>query len=311
MLDRKRELRHIVMSQQFDRELLRSLFARALHFRGGRNGMNFSGRTLITLFYEASTRTRLSFERAMLLLGGNCIGTENAKEFSSAVKGESIEDTARVISEYGDVIVLRHTDDYAAAKMAQYASIPVINAGCGRIGQHPTQALTDLFTIEDHRGTINGVNIAVVGDLKNGRTVRSLVYLLGKYEGVKVTFVSPEELRVESDIPEYLTRHGVAYRETDSLAEVIETVDVVYTTRVQRERIEGLEEEKFAYLQRAYRIDAPLAHRMREDAIIMHPLPRNDELDQSVDALPQARYFEQARNGLYIRMALLEYVLAA
>ena len=306
-----RPIRHIIESQQFDLELLERIFDRTARFRSGRSEMNLKDKILIPLFYEPSTRTRISFECAMIRLGGHCSGTENASEFSSAIKGESIEDTARVISEYGDVIVVRHTDERAAKTMARFATIPVINGGCGAFGHHPSQALVDAYTIQERRGEIDGLKIAVVGDLKHGRTVRSLVYLLGKYKDIDITFVSPEQLRVEHDILEYLQRHNVSFYETRALEEVIETVDAVYMTRVQKERISGLSDEESTRLARSYRIDATLAGRMRSSAMILHPLPRNDEIDPSVDAMPQALYFRQSGNGMYVRMALLEYIFGS
>lgn len=302
------KLTHCTRSQQFTRRSLADLFERARHLRH-RSTPVLTGKILVSLFYEPSTRTRLSFESAMSRLGGTCIGTDNAGEFSSAVKGETLEDTIRVVGDYGDVIVLRHPLDDAADRAAAISDIPVINAGSGR-GQHPTQALLDLFTIEERFGKLDGLTIALVGDLANGRTIRSLAYLLGKYDDVTIRFVSPPRLEVSNDILAYLDRHHVRHSCHASLDEILDPViDVCYLTRVQKERITGLSGLEAARLAALYRMTPKLASRMRKDACIMHPLPRNDEIPREIDTLPQALYFEQARNGVLIRMALLAHML--
>jgi aspartate carbamoyltransferase catalytic subunit len=284
------------------------LFEKARHLRT-RSTPVLTGKILVSLFYEPSTRTRLSFESAMSRLGGTCIGTDNAGEFSSAVKGETLEDTIRVASNYGDVIVLRHPKDDASDRAAEVSGVPIINAGAGK-GQHPTQALLDLFTIEERFHKIDGLTIALVGDLANGRTIRSLAYLLGKYDDITIRFVSPPRLEVSNDILAYLDRHRVRHSCHDSLDEILDPViDVCYLTRVQKERISGLSGLEAARLAGLYRMTPKLASRMRRDACIMHPLPRNDEIPREIDALPQALYFEQAKNGVLIRMALLASML--
>jgi aspartate carbamoyltransferase catalytic subunit len=293
-----KEPRHIIEAQQFD-------LADAL--RNGRDSC-MAGKILTALFYEPSTRTRHSFEAAMMRLGGEKLSTENAKDFSSAVKGERVEDTIRIESAWSDVIVLRHYEDDAALRAARVSCVPVINAGCGK-GQHPTQALLDLYTIKRERGGIDGTTIAVLGDLKYGRTVRSLCYLLGKFKSIRIFFVSPPSLRIGRDILEYLGEKSISYLEVDSLEHIIGRVDVIYTTRIQKERMEGLASgPEFLRLQHSYRIDAAAASKMQHGAIIMHPLPRNDELAFDVDDLPQAAYFRQSDNGLYVRMALLKWM---
>lgn len=299
-------MKHIIESQQFDRKTITQLF-RMADLLKKHPGQPLRGKIMATLFYEPSTRTRFSFESAMLRLGGQVITTENAKEFSSVSKGETLEDTIRVISNYADVIVLRHDEIGASKRAALVSGVPIINAGDGA-GQHPTQALLDLYTIQKEIGTINGLHIAFVGDLKHGRTIRSLAYLLGKYQNIQITFVSPRALRVGTDIKSYLHKHQVKYKETESLDTIIDTVDVIYQTRIQKERFKSMRE--YNRYKGYYRIDATLANKMKPNSIIMHPLPRVDELLPEVDDLPQAIYFKQAGHGLLIRMALLKHILA-
>ncbi len=299
-------MRHIIESQQFDRELIKYLFEEADRLEKTREE-SLRGKILASLFYEPSTRTRFSFESAMLRLGGSILSTENAREFSSAAKGETLEDSIRVMSNYADLIVLRHPEDDAAERAARVSEVPVINAGSGR-GQHPTQALLDLYTIAREHGHIDGLTIGLAGDLKHGRTVRSLAYLLGKFEGVRIIFVAPPELKIDSDIKEYLDRHGVSYAETPDIREAIGRVGVLYQTRIQKERFE--DHNEYERLKHSYHIDAALAEDMRKGAIIMHPLPRVDEIAPEVDTLPQAVYFKQARYGLLVRTALLKWVLS-
>lgn len=297
-------MRHIIESQQFDRDCLKYLFKEADRLEKERDE-SMRGKILASLFYEPSTRTRLSFESAMQRLGGMVISTENAKEFSSAIKGETLEDTIRTVGSYADLIVLRHFDNDAAGTAARVAAVPILNAGSGA-GQHPTQALLDLYTIQREHGHIDGLTLALAGDLKHGRTVRSLAYLLGKFLNIRIIFVSPPELRVGSDIKDYLDRHGVSYTEAGDLGETIDKVGVLYQTRIQKERF--ADPSEYERLKGSYHVDAALAHRMRPGAIIMHPLPRVHEIASEVDALPQAVYFKQARYGVLVRMALLKWV---
>lgn len=259
------------------------------------------GKVMCSLFYEPSTRTRLSFESAHSKLGGSVIGTENAGEFSSSVKGETLEDSIRVISSYSDLIVLRHSDNDAAERAARVSLCPIINAGSGT-GQHPTQSLTDLYTIKKRRGMIEGTSIAIAGDLKHGRTARSLAYLLSKYPAVKIYFIAPDELQMDQDLIEYLISKRVHFGTFNSFDPVIDDVDVIYQTRLQRER-HGKENHHYNL-----DIKAETVSRMKPDSIIMHPLPRNGEISEDVDSLPNAAYFEQAANSLWVRMALLDYL---
>jgi aspartate carbamoyltransferase catalytic subunit len=261
---------------------------------------------MASLFYEPSTRTRFSFESAMLRLGGSIISTENAKEFSSAAKGESLEDSIRVTGNYADVIVLRHFEEGASLQASHVSSVPVINAGDGR-GQHPTQALLDMYTIQKELGKLSGIHVAMVGDLKNGRTVRSLAYLLGKYSKIKLTFVSPKALKMGQDVKTYLKRHKVECEETENWKDALARADVVYQTRVQKERFPSFKEYKKYH--GAYVLTRKEVRLMKKGSIILHPLPRVGEIAPEVDNMAPAKYFKQAEYGLYLRMALLEYVL--
>ena len=242
----------------------------------------------------------------MLRLGGQTMGTDNAREFSSAAKGETLEDSIRIVSGYADVIVLRHSEEGAARRAAAVSSVPIINAGDGP-GQHPTQALLDLFTIRAELGRVDGVRVAMVGDLANGRTVRSLTYLLSKFRDIKVWFVAPPQVRMRPDLKAHLDEHHVPWTETEDLNSVLPDVDVVYMTRIQKERF--ADPESYNAVKGIYRIDKEAMERMRKYAILMHPLPRVDEISPDVDEDPRSAYFRQARNGLHIRMALLDRLL--
>ena len=302
-------LRHVVESQQFSRALLEELFVRSEemkrephHFIG-----RLAGQVMAALFYEPSTRTRLSFEAAMLRLGGTTMGTDNAREFSSAAKGETLEDTIRIVSGYADVIVVRHKEEGAAKRAAAVSAVPIINAGDGP-GQHPTQALLDLYTIRDELSKIDGVRVAMVGDLANGRTVRSLTYLLSKFKDIKLWFVAPPQVAMGDDLKAHLDEHHVPWVETEDLNAVLPDVDVVYMTRIQKERF--TDPEAYNAVKGVYRMDRASMTLMRKYAILMHPLPRVDEIAPEVDEDPRAAYFRQARNGLHIRMALLDKLLS-
>ena len=295
-------LRHLVESQQFTVPLLQDLFERsrrmeAIVRRGGT--LDYRDRIMATLFYEPSTRTRLSFEAAMHRLGGQVLSTEQPRAFSSEVAGEQLEDTIRIIGGIADVVVLRHSERDGAARAAAVSPVPVVNAGDGNGGQHPTQALLDLYTIWRERGALDGLSIAMVGELDRGRTVRSLAYLLSKYERVKIHFVSPPEVQMQADILEHLDRHGTWYRQEPDLEQVIREVDVLYLTRIRPDRVR----ERSSL--RGYTADAATVAAMKPGAMILHPLPRTVELDSTVDRDPRARYFQQATNGLFVRMALL------
>jgi aspartate carbamoyltransferase catalytic subunit len=305
------QLYHIIEAQQFDRDLLSEIFAVAREMEQvvqhyGSNILN--RRVMATLFYEPSTRTRLSFESAMKRLGGDVLTTESAQEFSSAAKGETLEDTIRVVTGYTDVVVLRHFDSGASQRAAEVSSVPIINAGDGA-GQHPTQALLDIYTIDREIGYLDGISVAMVGDLANGRTVRSLCYLLTKYKAPKIYFVAPPVVRMKDDIKEYLKRCEICFAEVEDLHEVASQADVIYQTRIQRERFHHISDYEQA--RGKYIIDKSVLDCMQKHAIVMHPLPRVDEVEsEEVDHDPRAAYFRQAHNGLYVRMALLKMILA-
>jgi len=302
----KRPLEHVTDARQFaDPTLLNRVLRLAEEFEDGRRRPSVAGKIMTALFYEPSTRTRLSFGSAALRLGMQVLETENAGEFSSAVKGETLEDTIKVVEGYGHVIVLRHPDDDSSARAAEVSRVPIINAGSGK-AQHPTQALLDIYTIAKECGRLENLRVSFVGDLKYGRTVHSLAMLLAHFPGIRITFVSPEELRVGGEVTDYLKIRGVQFAETGSLREAL-NVDVVYMTRIQKERF-PTPQEALPHLS-AYRLDAELAKWV--PGIIMHPLPRNSEIDPSVDTLRNAAYFRQAHNGVCVRMALLEMLLGS
>ena len=261
------------------------------------------GRLLATLFYEPSTRTRLSFEAAMLRLGGQVIGFSEPSS-SSAAKGESISDTIKTIACYADIAVMRHHKEGAALVAARSADIPIINAGDG--GHfHPTQTLTDLLTIRLQKRTLDNITIGLCGDLKFGRTVHSLMCAFARYAGVKFVLISPEELRV----PEYVTDEISDFEEVRDMTEVLPKLDVLYMTRVQRERF--FNEEDYIRLKDSYILNAAKLQSAKPDLMVLHPLPRVNEISTDVDNDPRAFYFRQAKNGMYVRMALILALLGA
>jgi aspartate carbamoyltransferase catalytic subunit len=298
-------LHHVVESQQFTLPLLMELFDRArlmerIVARGGT--LDYQGKILASLFYEPSTRTRFSFEAAMHRLGGRVLSTEHARAFSSEIESEQVEDSIRIIGSYSDVIVIRHNEENGAQRAAAVSPVPVINAGDGDGGQHPTQALLDLYTIYRER-PIEGLSVAFIGELDRGRTVRSLAYLLAKFDRLKIYFVSPPELQMKPDILQYLDRHEVKYEMESDINRVLGEVDVVYQTRIRPDRVSSVAN------QMRYAIDSSVLNELKSNAMILHPLPRTVELDKTVDSDPRAFYFRQAANGLCVRMALLTMLL--
>lgn len=260
------------------------------------------GKKIATLFYEPSTRTRLSFETAMLNLGGNVIGFAGA-ENSSASKGESVSDTIRVISCFADICAIRHPKEGAALVASQKSSIPVINAGDGG-HQHPTQTLTDLLTIYSLKGRLDHIRIGLCGDLKFGRTVHSLIHALIRYPGVEFVMISPEELKIPSNLKEdVLDAKHIPYRETDRLEEVLPELDILYMTRVQKERF--FNEEDYLRMKDFYILDKAKMELASKDMLVLHPLPRVNEISVEVDDDPRAVYFKQVQYGVYVRMALI------
>lgn len=264
------------------------------------------GKKLATLFYEPSTRTRLSFEAAMLNLGGSVLGFASA-DSSSATKGESVADTIRVISCYADICAMRHPKEGAPFVASRFSSIPVINAGDGG-HQHPTQTLTDMMTIRAKKGRLSDLTIGLCGDLKFGRTVHSLIKSLARYPNIRFVLISPNELRVpDYIIEEVLKAKGIPYVEVERLEDVIGTLDILYMTRVQRERF--FNEEDYIRLKDSYILDSHKMQSAKEDMYVLHPLPRVNEIAVDVDKDPRAAYFDQAQNGVYVRMALIMMLL--
>ncbi|WP_139905432.1 aspartate carbamoyltransferase [Clostridium thermarum] len=264
------------------------------------------GKILATLFYEPSTRTRFSFEAAMLRLGGNVIGFSEPNS-SSVSKGESIADTIRTVACYADIAVIRHPKEGAPKIAAMNTTMPVINAGDGG-HQHPTQTLTDLLTIRNIKGGLTNLTIGVCGDLKFGRTVHSLIKAMCRYENIKFVLISPEELKVPNYIlSEVLKKNNIEYKETVTMEEVLGELDVLYMTRVQRERF--FNEEDYVRLKDSYILDKDKLKYAKEDMIVLHPLPRVNEIAYEVDNDPRACYFKQAQYGMYVRMALISKLL--
>jgi aspartate carbamoyltransferase len=299
----------IISVSQFSRENLEHIFRVAEEMRAIVKSQGSTdllrGSVLACLFYEPSTRTSSSFIAAMSRLGGTVIPITQGVQFSSVSKGESLPDTIRTLESYADVIVIRHPEMGSAQISADYARKPVINGGDG-VGEHPTQALLDIFTIEEELGDIDGLNIGMVGDLRNGRTVHSLARLLCLYD-VRFNFVSPEILRLPLDVMNDIRDHGLPVTETYDVAEIISDVDVLYVTRVQKERFADL--AQYEEVSDLYVITPELMEQAKDKMIVMHPLPRVGEISYHLDTDPRAAYFRQMENGMYIRMALLAAVL--
>jgi len=297
--------RHLTGPNDLDLPLIEQLLEGAAGFeRAGSASGPLQGKLLATLFYEPSTRTRFSFEAAMLRLGGQVLSAENASEASSAAKGESLEDAMRIVSGYADAIVLRHPEVGAVERAARAAEVPVISAGDGA-GHHPTQALLDLYTIKKELGRLDHLRIGLAGDLRHGRTARSLALLLSRFPGNELLMISPSELRMGTDVLDQLK--GARVDQTDDFRSAMEGLDVLYQTRIQAERFTSPDE--YERYRGVYVVSVDLMHRLPERAILMHPLPRVGEIDPLVDADPRAAYFRQARNGLWIRMAVLDWAM--
>lgn len=266
-----------------------------------RYGEVAKGKILATLFFEPSTRTRLSFESAMLRLGGGVIGFSDASA-SSAAKGESSEDTARVVSKYCDVMAVRHPTPFEPHKMASVATVPVINAGDGA-NEHPTQTLTDLVTIRQRFGRLDNLAVGLCGDLKHGRTVHSLIKMMARYPSNRFVLIAPDRLQMPAEIVEMLEREGVAHEITDNLERAIPSLDVLYMTRIQKERFE--DKNEYERLKGVYILDRSKLTAAKRDMVVLHPLPRVDEIATDVDDDERAWYFKQAQFGVYARMALI------
>ena len=301
----------ILEAQIFTPEIFDELYDRTTRLLDAKPQPIFRDDVVVMLFYQPSTRTRMSFQIAAVRLGADVIYTEDAGKFSSAAKGEILEDTTRVVAGYRPrALVLRHHEDDAAHIVSQRLRdlehpVPVFNAGCGA-EQHPTQAVLDLYSIRRELGRTDHVEIAFVGDCRYSRTVRSLAYLMAKYPGTTIHFVSVPELRVRQDITAYLARHGVPYTETDDWSDLVAKVDVLYMTRPQREWF--TDAAMFDRVKDRFVLDLGTASRMKSGAKILHPLPRNTEIALDVDRLPQAAYFRQSDYGPPLRTALFEMV---
>ena len=299
----------IISVKQFSRDDLEYVFGVAHEMRGMVERIGtfdlLKGKILANIFYEPSTRTSSSFTAAMERLGGSVIPINEVK-YSSVTKGESLSDTVRTMECYADVIVLRHPETGSAAIAAKSARKPVINAGDG-IGEHPTQALLDTFTIMEELGRLDNLNVTMLGDLKYGRTVHSLARLLSSFNGIKLNYVSPEILRMPQEVMDEVTKRNVPQAEYSSLEEVLPETDVLYVTRVQKERFEDPAE--YEKVKGAYVIDPAVMKPAKKDMIVMHPLPRVTEISMDFDDDPRAAYFRQMEYGLYVRMALLAMVL--
>ncbi len=296
-------MRHLMSPLDFTTKELEDLFILAgdIEHNPARYAHACDGRILATCFYEPSTRTRLSFESAMTRLGGRIIGFSDAAS-SSATKGESVSDTIRVISCYADICAMRHPKEGAPMVAAEKSRIPVINAGDGG-HQHPTQTLTDLLTIRSLKDRLDNLTIGLCGDLKFGRTVHSLIGALVRYANIRFIFISPEELRVPDYITDMLRSRNIPYEEVIRLEKVMPQLDLLYMTRVQKERF--FNEEDYVRLKDFYILDTAKMSLAREDMLVLHPLPRVNEISVEVDSDPRAAYFKQAQYGVYVRMALI------
>lgn len=306
-------MQHILTAEQFDHDQMIRLFTQADHFRREdrsivtrrKNMKRHSGRVMLSMFYEPSTRTRFSFEIAAVKLGIAVVGTENAAEFSSAAKGETIEDTVKVFNEYGiDAISLRTKEEGHAQRAASVSHVAIINGGDGK-AEHPTQAVLDLYTIYKQFSRLHDLHIVIGGDLAHGRTARSLALLLSHYPNNHITFVSAPELAIGADIKRILHERKTSFREAADIQSSLIKADVVYWTRMQLER-----HDKDIHIDPTmFTLDAAALTILPETAIIMHPLPRNQEIPTSTDNDQRAKYFEQAGNGLYVRMAMLDQIM--
>ena len=293
-------LRHVLSAGQYTKESLEELFELASKIK--QNPKKYSkaieGKIVATMFYEPSTRTRLSFETAVLRLGGQVISTENASSNSSVKKGETLKDTVRVLQKYADAIVIRHSDVNSATDAASVANVPILNAGSGK-GEHPTQALLDMYTIREKRGKIDGVKVAILGDLVYGRTIHSLIKLLALYDNIEIYGLSKKDFMLPKEYIDFLKEKNINYTICNSFNDIPKDIDVMYHTRIQQERFEG------DFGKEEYIINKEVLSNFSENTIVLHPLPRTGEISEDIDDDPRALYFEQAGNGLYVRMGLL------
>jgi aspartate carbamoyltransferase catalytic subunit len=303
-------MNHILTGKQFaDRNLLDKILAKAAELQSadenGQMPKPLAGKILATIFYETSTRTRLSFEAAALKLGAGTISMADAKT-SSASKGESLEDAVKVISGYSDVVVLRHPENGAAGRASKVSSVPVINAGDG-FSEHPTQALLDLYTMQKELGKIDGLKISFLADMRFQRNIHSLCSMFGAYKNIKLYLIGPKELALPAEYKEQLKAGGVEFEELESVDGILPDLDILYVARVFKERFS--DEAEYERLKKSFFVDASTVSKMKSNSRILHVMPRIFEIDPAVDQDPRAAYFRQAKNGLYVRAALLLYAL--
>lgn len=290
--------------KKFTKESLMELFELASKIKAHPENYTeeLKNKVVAVMFFEPSTRTRMSFEAAIQRLGGKMIVTENGKENSSARKGESLEDTIRVLDKYADVIVMRHSRDDAAVAADRVSRVPIINAGSGK-SEHPTQALLDVFTIMNKRGSVDGTKLAILGDLKYGRTTHSLLQLISLFDNIEVFGLSKKEFMLPQEYIDFLSSKGIKYTVCESFEDLPRDLDVLYHTRIQSERFEG------DFGKEEYIINKEVLNTFSDKVMVLHPLPRNEEISTDIDDDPRAMYFEQAENGMYIRMAVLKDIL--
>ena len=290
--------------KEFTKESLNELLNLAREIKA--NPQNYTeelkNKVIAVMFFEPSTRTRMSFEAAIQRLGGKMIVTENGKSNSSATKGETLEDTIRVLDKYADAIVMRHSRDDAAIAADKVSRVPIINAGSGK-SEHPTQALLDVFTIMNRRGSVDGTKLAILGDLKYGRTTHSLVQLISLYDNIEVFGLSKQEFMLPQEYIDFLESKGIKYTICNSFEELPRDIDVLYHTRIQSERFEG------DFGKEKYIINKEVLNTFSDKVMVLHPLPRNEEISVDIDDDPRAAFFEQAENGMYVRMAVLKTIL--
>ena len=301
-------MKHVLTGEQFaDREILSKLFKKAKELEEaderGEVPKLLSGKVIATVFYETSTRTRLSFEAGALKLGAGVISMADP---SSAVKGESLEDSIKVISSYSDVVVLRHPENDAANRASMVSNVPVINAGDGS-NEHPTQALYDLYSMEKELGKIDGLKIAFLADLRYQRNVHSLIPIFCQFPSIELFFIGPKELALPEVYKEKLRQAGIKFHELEQIDEVLPKIDVLYVARVFKERFK--DETEYERLKKSFFVDQNTLAKMKQKSVVLHVMPRVYEIDPKVDSDPRAAYFRQAKNGLYVRMALLLYAL--
>ena len=290
--------------QDFTKKTLLELYELVFNIKA--NPQNYSealkGKLISVMFFEPSTRTRMSFEAAIQRLGAKMIVTENGKANSSSTKGETLEDTIRVLDKYSDAIIMRHSRDDAAIIADKVSRVPIINAGSGK-AEHPTQALLDVFTILDKIGSVDGVKIAILGDLKHGRTIHSLIQLISLFDNIEIYGLSKEAFKLPEEYIEFMNKKGMIYKVCKNFDDIPKDINVLYHTRIQSERFEG------EFGKEEYIINKDVLNNFSDNTIVMHPLPRNNEIAVEIDDDPRAVYFEQAENGMYVRMAVLKTIL--